>query len=126
MDHGTVAVSVDTKLNDLNAILRELLPEGLVIAFSGGVDSTFLVWAAEQERLRSGGKLLALTTVSESLSTAERDDVAKFIDEFQIDHVLLESKELLDPRYAVNDASRCFYCKTELFRICRDAADERS
>lgn len=121
--YATAAESAALKLEDLNLRLRELLRGGLVVAFSGGVDSTFLLWAAEEERRRSGGKLLALTTVSDSLAAVERDDVRRFIDEFEVDHIFVESNELLDPRYAVNDASRCFYCKTELFRICREAAE---
>lgn len=114
-----------TKLQDLNNLLRGMLPDGLVIAYSGGVDSTFLLWAAEQERKRSGGRLVAVTTESESLSEAERLDVTAFITANGIDHLLLESKEMLDPLYVVNDKSRCFHCKSELFRICREVADEQ-
>jgi uncharacterized protein len=113
------------KLNDLKDELGPLLRDGLIVAFSGGVDSSFLLWAAEQERQASGGRLLALTTQSESLSTAEQVDVNSFIKTFDLEHVWKDSRELTDPKYIVNDASRCFHCKTELFRICREVADER-
>lgn len=121
----TPETHLHAKFEKLKALLRLRLSDGLVIAFSGGVDSAFLLWAAEQVRLRSGGKLLALTTRSESFSDAERIDVENFIAVHQIEHVWKESKELLDPRYAVNDKSRCYFCKTELFRICTEVASER-
>lgn len=125
MTYGeAAAMTAGSKLTVLSTRLRELLRDGLVIALSGGVDSSFLVWAAEQERLRRGGRLLAVTTVSESLSAVEREDVDSFVRDFGFEHVFRDSRELLDPRYAVNDASRCYYCKSELFEICRDVAKD--
>lgn len=106
----------------LNDLLRPRLAEGVLVAFSGGVDSAFLVWAAEQERRRSGGKLAALTTLSESYSQAERVDAERFIGMHGIEHHWAKSEELLNPAYAINDSNRCFHCKTELFTICREAA----
>src|SRR4051794_27036012 len=70
--------TLDAKFERLRSGLRAYLEAGLLIAFSGGVDSAFLVWAAERERSTSGGRLLALTTSSASLATAERADVEKF------------------------------------------------
>jgi pyridinium-3,5-biscarboxylic acid mononucleotide sulfurtransferase len=117
--------STASKFSDLQAELRQrLLNGGLVIAFSGGVDSAFLLWAAEQERLRSGGELLALTTQSASFSQAERFDVEKFIEQSGVRHVWQDSNELLNPDYTINDTDRCFHCKTELFTICKQAASE--
>src|SRR6187455_2163976 len=116
---------LEGKFEKLQEILRPLLLDGLVIAFSGGVDSAFLLWTAEKARSNSGGKLLSLTTQSESLSEAERSDVESFIEAHGIEHVWQESRELLDPRYAVNDERRCYYCKSELFRICGEVARDR-
>src|SRR3954447_13488469 len=115
---------VGEKFARLKHDLRARLDEGLLIAFSGGVDSAFLLWAAEMERKRSGGRLLALTTTSASFSAAERRDVEAFIELNGTNHVWCESHELLEPAYLANDRSRCFYCKTELFRICREVAAE--
>jgi uncharacterized protein len=117
---------VQAKFSVLKDILRPRLAEGLIVAFSGGVDSAFLTWAAEQERRATGGKLAALTTLSESFSQAERADAERFIETHTIRHFWHESKELQDPLYAINDSNRCFYCKTELFNICRDVAKEHN
>lgn len=115
---------VGKKYLSLQNFLRSKLSEGLIVAFSGGVDSTFLTWAAEQERQRSGGKLAAVTTLSESFSRAERADVERFIEKYGIHHLWRNSNELFDPQYAINDSSRCFHCKTELFKICREVAEK--
>ncbi|HEY2847694.1 MAG TPA: ATP-dependent sacrificial sulfur transferase LarE [Pyrinomonadaceae bacterium] len=114
------------KHDALRLSLRRYLRDGLLIAFSGGVDSAFLVWAAEQERLTNGGRLLALTTSSDSLATAERDDAQKFVADIGFDHLWSESQEFEKDEYLKNDASRCYHCKTELFRICGEVAAERS
>ena len=119
------ATNTCSRYEDLRADLRgRLLDGGLVIAFSGGVDSALLLWAAEQERLRAGGELLALTTQSASFSKAERVDVERFIQQSGVRHIWRDSEELLNPEYAINDTNRCFHCKTELFTICKQAASE--
>lgn len=127
MNTATALVSgtAEKKLRILRNILRPKLADGLIVAFSGGVDSAFLTWAAEQERRESGGELLALTTLSESFSSAERQDAERFIGEYGVKHYWRESKELLNPAYTINDSSRCFHCKTELFNICHEVAAER-
>jgi uncharacterized protein len=66
------------KYSALREALRPRLQRGLIVAFSGGVDSAFLLWSAEQERLASGGRLLAVTAVSDSLPQAEKHDAEKF------------------------------------------------
>lgn len=117
--------ALQKKFLTLKGILKPKLREGLVVALSGGVDSAFLTWTAEQERLESGGELLALTTLSESFSQAEKLDTEHFIRGHGIKHLWHESKELLNPEYAINDSSRCYHCKTELFSICYEIAMER-
>lgn len=125
----TQKISVDealaAKYEALRATLREYLRDGLLIAFSGGVDSALLAWAAEKERLVNGGRLLALTTSSDSLSLTERADVEKFVAEVGFEHLWCESREFASEEYLRNDSSRCYHCKTELFRICGEVAAER-
>jgi len=119
-----LAKTIQEKYVALNGELREKLADGLIVAFSGGVDSAFLMWAAEQERKRSGGRLAALTTISASFSQAERADAETFSNDNGFSHLWFESRELLNPEYTKNDRNRCFHCKTELFKICREAAEQ--
>src|SRR4051812_48052418 len=120
MNKATIAVlapqvcdetTLESKFEYLRVELRQHLAGGLVIAFSGGVDSAFLVWAADRERKNSGGNLLALTTSSDSLATAECGDVEKFVEMYDIPHMWYESREFDDPAYLTNDVSRCYHCK---------------
>lgn len=110
------------KYAHLATILAALVAEGLVVAFSGGVDSAFLLWAARQQQRTGGGRLLALTAVSPSMARAERDDARAFAAQLDVEHVWQESHELENPAYALNDSRRCYHCKNELFRICREVA----
>lgn len=109
--------AISEKLLTLHERLAVLLQDGLMIAFSGGVDSAFLLWAAVRARSESGGKLAAVTAVSASMAQVERDDAARFVSELGVDHHWETSQEINNPAYAVNDGNRCYHCKTELFRI---------
>lgn len=117
-------IGLNDKYAALCQILREHLAGGLVVAFSGGVDSAFLLWAAEQERRTNGGQLVALTTVSASLANAEKEDATRFAQDIGVTHLWCESGEIGNPAYLVNDGNRCYHCKTELFRIARETAQE--
>lgn len=116
--------AVDEKFAALEEGLRGCLPDGAVLAFSGGVDSAFLLWAAERVRRAEGGRLVALTTYSPSMSQADRDDAERFAAEVGAEHVWRESREFADDAYTRNDADRCYHCKTELFDIAREVAAE--
>lgn len=113
------------KLNLLFDRMANLLPDGIIIAFSGGVDSAFLLWAADQVRTITGGRVLALTTNSESMPVKDLDDAISFVKLIGIEHQIEKSMELSKPEYSLNDANRCYYCKTELFRITRDILENK-
>jgi uncharacterized protein len=117
--------SVERKFSALRSLLKGYLKEGAVIAFSGGVDSAFLLWASERVRKECGGSLVALTALSPSLSKVDREDAVHFARNLGVDHVLEESGEVSSPEYRRNDRNRCYYCKTELFRIARDIAEQK-
>ncbi len=112
------------KYSSLKKSLGGYTAEGLVVAFSGGVDSGFLLWAAEDARKEHGGRVIALTTDSESMTRHDKDDVEKFIQRVGVRHVWRNSREVDDPKYIQNDAVRCYYCKTELFTIAKKVAAE--
>lgn len=112
------------KFQGLKESLAEYTADGLIVAFSGGVDSGFLVWAAEEARKARGGKLLALTTNSESMPKHDRDDVIRFIRKLGVEHIWKGSSEVEDEEYLKNDSLRCYYCKSELFTIAKQVADE--
>ena len=69
---ATPSAPVEAKYAALRAGLRDLLRDGLIVAYSGGVDSAFLLWTAEQVRRESGGRLVAVTAVSASLAQVAR------------------------------------------------------
>jgi uncharacterized protein len=122
--HANATEPLMAKHGALRDALRPRLQRGLIIAFSGGVDSAFLLWSAEQERLASGGRLLAVTAVSASLSQAEREDAARFAKLLGVEHRWEESREFSNPDYLRNDGSRCYHCKTELFRLTGKLMEE--
>jgi uncharacterized protein len=105
------------KYSALREALRPRLQRGLIVAFSGGVDSAFLLWSAEQERRVAGGRLLAVTAVSDSLPQVEKRDAEQFAKSIGVEQRWEKSGELSNPDYLRNDGLRCYYCKTELFRL---------
>ena len=107
------------KLDRLREILRDL--ESLVVAFSGGVDSTFLMWvAADELKDRS----LAVTARSETYPEWEYEEAASLANRFGFRHRIMETSELAIPNFRENPPDRCYYCKSELFGTLRQIADE--
>lgn len=116
-------VQLIDKMNQLHEDLESKISEGLIIAFSGGVDSAFLLWAAKKILDVNGGKLLALTTDSPSLPRAELNEAIEFADILGVDHKIEKSYEFDDPDYLQNDLNRCYFCKKELFRLTGEIID---
>jgi uncharacterized protein len=83
-----------------------------VVCFSGGVDSSYLL--AEAVGVLGDGAL-ALTAVSPSLAPEEGADARRLAQELGARHLLVETHELDDPRYAANPVNRCYFCKTEMY-----------
>jgi uncharacterized protein len=90
-----------------------------LVAFSAGVDSTFVL-AVAREVL--GERVVALTAHSPSVPQAERDEARRLAAQLSVRHLERESLEQDDPRYLENSTERCYYCKSELYRLCEEAA----
>lgn len=113
-------MALDAKLARLRALLAEL-PSALV-AFSGGVDSTFLLRVAHDVL---GDRCLALTTMSATTPEHDRADAATLAASLGVAHVCVDTDELAIPGYAANPTNRCYFCKDNLFTICADEAGRR-
>ncbi len=108
-------------LTRLAAALRR--HPGLVVALSGGVDSTVLLAAAAAELGRD--RVVAVTAVSPSLAAAERDAARRLAAQVGVEHHELATTEFDDPRYRANAGDRCYWCKDALFRAAGPLADAR-
>ena len=89
------------------------------VAFSGGLDSTVLAKAAHAAL---GDRAVAVTGVSASMATGERDEAEQIARQIGIRHEFVETGELSLPAYAANRADRCYHCKSELFAQIEQAA----
>lgn len=119
VEPGVSEATPSEKLAVLEQQLMEVVAEGLVVAVSGGVDSAFLLWAAERVYRRRGGRLLALTCVSDSVPEYDLQDAIRFTKDLGVEHAIERSQETARPEYMRNDGLRCYHCKTELFRIAK-------
>jgi len=113
-----------TNLEMKSCKLREQL-RGLgrvLVAYSGGVDSAFLAWAAYRER---GDNMLAVLADSPSLARSQMQDAAAFAEEQRIPLAIIQTAEMESAEYRKNDASRCFHCKDELFSVMEEFRAQR-
>ncbi len=108
----------DTKFLDLVAFLKKC--GDAVLAFSGGVDSSFLLAAMKTAQIR----ILAVTAVSETMPRNDRETCTALVAELGVDHRFIYTKELLNESFVKNTPERCFFCKDELFRNMKAIAEE--
>ena len=109
------------KASQLQAILRQ--SGRLLVAYSGGIDSAYLAWAAHREL---GNNMLAVIADSPSLARTQLKDALAFAQEQGIPVEVLSTSELDRPEYARNDGQRCFQCKDELFTVMEDVRASRN
>ena len=110
---------MDAKLEGLRELLRAA--EGVLVAFSGGVDSTFLLKVAH---LELGDRAVALTASSPTAPPGELEAATELAKLIGCRHITVNSHELDNPSFVNNPVNRCYFCKDELYKIGRKQADE--
>jgi uncharacterized protein len=109
MAAGTLE-TLEAKAQRLSTALRGL--PSLLVAYSGGVDSAYLAYAAHRAL---GERMLAVTALSPSYSARDRQQAEACVRQLGLPHEFIETRELDNPAYRANRPDRCYFCKDELF-----------
>ena len=111
---------LEEKQRKLEGSLRAV--DSLLVAYSGGVDSSYLAFAAHRVL---GAKMLAVTALSPSYSERDRLQAAEIVRRFGIPHEFVRTEEVQNPAYRANNPDRCYFCKDELFSKLDALVQER-
>ena len=114
-------VSLDEKYESLKRFIMDKGKEGVIVAFSGGVDSSTLAYVCHEIL---GDKAVAITAVSPTYPPGEVEDAKRIAKEIGIRHILIETNELSNENFAKNLENRCYYCKGELLDSLQKVADK--
>jgi uncharacterized protein len=104
----------------LREIFREL--ESVVVAYSGGVDSSYVAYIANAEL---GPRAVCITGQSASLPAYQRSEIDRVVEKFGFQHEVIQTEELENPGYSANNPDRCFFCKDELYTKLESVARGR-
>jgi uncharacterized protein len=119
-----IAEQTQLSADEKELLLLKQLAEfpSVIIALSGGADSTYLAWAAH---CAIGSHALSVTALSPSYSAHDRTVVEEFVRKLGVRHEFIETHEMENPKYRANAADRCYFCKDELFTVLDVMAQER-
>jgi len=115
-----VELSIEGKEERLKGLLREY--DSVVVAFSGGVDSSYLLYVAQ---LVLKDKVLAVTAQSPLYPQHHLKKAKDFTHRYRIAHKIITTNEMVSPQFRSNPPSRCYYCKVELFTRLKDIATKK-
>lgn len=92
-----------------------------IVAFSGGVDSSYLAFMADRVM---GEEARIVTALSPSVSKMQENLVREFVSTFKLNHHIIRTDEMDDPHYTSNPSNRCYFCKSELYKVLLDLKEE--
>jgi len=110
-------------LQEKYQLLKDIIMkrESAAIAFSGGVDSTFLIRVAKEVL---GDKLIAVTATSSTYPERELNEAIRYAEDIKVKHIIISSEELEIEGFAMNPKNRCYFCKKELYTKINNVALE--
>ena len=107
------------KERELRSLMRGM--GRVLVAYSGGVDSSYLAYIAKKE---IGDRAVCVLGISPSVSGEQRKAAEDFARRFELNIRIIETNELSDPNYAANPSNRCYFCKSELYARLESVAGE--